>query len=211
MQATLSASHCAKPTSTGGADDDEDTQPTMYLVSPFYGVSGYAMVFGNIALVLLCFGCHAIFATCCETFCRRRSGENNDAAVADILARYRFPNVSMQAAVYAVQGVAFGGWRLLWNVITSGENDGGGVGTSVGSILTWLVSMLYPAAVLLSFWKIRSSLLLHRVPHSIVVAPIGVAALSPNFLSDTRAVCSRPLLPAKRNYRPTTESSSLPQ
>lgn len=165
MQATLGASHCAKSSSSqdGQEDSSRSIQPTMYLVTPFYGVNGFAMVFGNVALVLLCALVHVVVSALMHRMVPHMGGGGAQRRAADVLAYYRFPNFSILPAVYAVQGITLGGWGLLWDVInptSSSTRDGGATaGLAVANVVTWIVSIVYPAALLWWLWRLRVSLI----------------------------------------------------
>ncbi|CUI14688.1 transmembrane protein, putative, partial [Bodo saltans] len=61
MQASLGSAPCAN--NNGGdstSSTDRSSNPAMYLISPFYGINDYAMVLGNIALVVTAFLLHVI-------------------------------------------------------------------------------------------------------------------------------------------------------
>ncbi|CUG91941.1 transmembrane protein, putative [Bodo saltans] len=123
MQASLGAAHCAKSSSSTQSSNvvGGTISPTMYLVSPFYGVGGYATVFGNVGLVLLSVAVHLGMILLGQRLSSKHLGDTGE--VVEGLSWYRFPNVSIEIAVYAVQGVTLGGWGLLWNVINPDTPD----------------------------------------------------------------------------------------
>ncbi|CUG90399.1 membrane-associated protein, putative [Bodo saltans] len=83
MQASLGSAPCAN---NNGGDSttsaDSSSSPAMYLISPFYGINDYAMVFGNIALVVAAFLLHVIGAS----FAHRFWHSTESATIADLLA-----------------------------------------------------------------------------------------------------------------------------
>lgn len=147
MQASLGNSYCAKSASRGN-EDSSSNQPTMYLISPFYGVSRYAMVLGNVSLVVLIVVLHGL-----ATVVVQRLGLCYRAA-----EQCRFPNISINVAVHSIQGVALGGWGLLWDVVNPSDPTAAGASTVICQVLTWVFSVLYPAMVLLLLWRLRTLL-----------------------------------------------------
>jgi hypothetical protein len=61
MQAALSQSTCRKSANSNAPPPTPDDNPTLYLISPFFGDSA-AMVLGNIAIVLVVIGLHLLVA-----------------------------------------------------------------------------------------------------------------------------------------------------
>lgn len=104
MQASLGSAPCANSNagdSTSDGSSDRSFNPALYLVSPFYGINAYAMVFGNIALVVAACGLHLMIITL--KWNNKRSLRTTTFSVLSHFAEVRFPNVSIQVAVYAVQ------------------------------------------------------------------------------------------------------------
>ncbi|CUI14691.1 membrane-associated protein, putative [Bodo saltans] len=92
MQASLGAAPCAN--NNGETPADRSSNPAMYLVSPFYGINDYAMVFGNIALVIAAALLHLTVVVIGPRVSRRQN-----RSLLQNLTRFRFPTFTIQAAV----------------------------------------------------------------------------------------------------------------